>query len=54
MTIKTFVSLVQLICLSLLLYLNLKRIFGKGKNKDVEINKSNNQIIEAEVKEKEE
>ena len=54
MTIKGLLSLAQLVCFGILIYLHIKKIFGKVQNKDNGIDKSGNKIIEAETEEKEE
>lgn len=52
MTIRGLLSLAQLVCLGILIYLYIKKIFGKVKENGID--KSCNKIIEAEIEEKEE
>lgn len=53
MGIKGFLSLLQLLCLTIMVILYVRNIYKKVFNKNERINKSDNKIIEAEVIEKE-
>lgn len=54
MTLKGILSIIQLVCLILMVYLYIKSFYDKVVKKNERINKGNNEIIEAEVTEKKE